>query len=52
MEVVGELIRPRRFNGDRDEVYTQLRELICGQLGVETEEIVPSAGIVDDLGAD
>jgi acyl carrier protein len=50
--IVAELSRLGRFNGDRDEVYAQLRELICDQLGVEPEEVVPSARFVDDLGAD
>jgi acyl carrier protein len=50
--IVGELSQVGRFNGDRDAVYAQLRELICNQLGIEPEEVVPSARFVDDLGAD
>jgi len=50
--IVEELSRLGRFNGDRDGVYAQLRDLICDQLGVEPEEVMPSARFVDDLGAD
>ena len=33
-------------------IFERLKKLIVEQLGVEEEEIVPSASFVDDLGAD
>ncbi len=33
-------------------VVEQLKKIIVEQLGVEEEEVVPSASFVDDLGAD
>jgi acyl carrier protein len=33
------------------ELYSQLRELICEQLGVKPEQVVPGAAFIDDLGA-
>lgn len=33
-------------------VYERLKKLVVEQLGVETEEVVPTASFVDDLGAD
>jgi len=33
-------------------VYEQLRDIVCDQLGVKPEDVIPSARIVDDLGAD
>jgi acyl carrier protein len=50
--IVWELDRLGRFNGDRDEVYARLRKVICDQLGIHPDEVVPSARFVDDLGAD
>lgn len=50
--VVDELRRLERFDGDADTVYAQLRNIICRQLGVKPEEVVPGARFVDDLGAD
>lgn len=32
--------------------YERLRKIIVEQLGVEKEEVVPTASFVDDLGAD
>ena len=32
--------------------FERLKEIIVEQLGVEEEEVVPSASFVDDLGAD
>jgi acyl carrier protein len=34
------------------DVYAQLRNIVCRQLGVKPHEVVPSARFVDDLGAD
>lgn len=50
--VVGELRRQGRFAGDADEVYGQLRDIICEQLGVKAEHVIPAARFVEDLGAD
>ena len=33
-------------------IFEQLKKLVVEQLGVEAEEVVPSASFVDDLGAD
>ena len=33
-------------------VYERLKKIVVEQLGVEEEEVVPSASFVDDLGAD
>lgn len=33
-------------------IYERLRKIVVEQLGVEKEEVVPSASFVDDLGAD
>ena len=33
-------------------IFEQLKTLIVEQLGVEEDEVVPSASFVDDLGAD
>lgn len=33
-------------------IFEKLKEIIVEQLGVEEEEVVPSASFVDDLGAD
>jgi len=33
-------------------IFERLRKIVVEQLGVETEEVVPSANFVDDLGAD
>ena len=33
-------------------IYERLKRIIIEQLGVEDEEVMPSASFVDDLGAD
>ena len=33
-------------------VYERLQKIVVDQLGVEESEVVPTAGFVDDLGAD
>jgi len=33
-------------------IYERLKKIVVEQLGVEEEEVVPSASFVDDLGAD
>ncbi len=33
-------------------IYERLRKIVVEQLGVEAEEVVPSASFIDDLGAD
>ena len=33
-------------------IFEQLKKIVVEQLGVEAEEVVPSASFVDDLGAD
>jgi len=33
-------------------IYDRLKKIVVEQLGVEAEEVVPSASFVDDLGAD
>jgi len=33
-------------------IFERLKEIVVDQLGVEAEEVVPSASFVDDLGAD
>jgi acyl carrier protein len=33
-------------------IFERLRAIIVEQLGVEEEEVVPSASFIDDLGAD
>jgi len=35
-----------------ESLQTRLYSLVANQLGVETEELVPEAHILDDLGAD
>jgi acyl carrier protein len=49
--VVAELDRLGRPNVNRDVTYDLLRNVICFQLGVEPEKVVPSARFVQDLGA-
>ena len=34
------------------QVFSELREIICRQLGVRPEQVVPEARFVQDLGAD
>jgi acyl carrier protein len=50
--VVDELRRLDRPNLDSSIVYSELRDLICGQLGVEADRIVPEARFVQDLHMD
>jgi acyl carrier protein len=50
--VVAELQRRGRTDIDSARVYEQLRELVCSQLGVKPELVVPGARFVKDLGAD
>ena len=33
-------------------IFERVKEIIMEQLGVDSEEVVPSASFVDDLGAD
>lgn len=33
-------------------IYERLKKIVVEQLGVEQDEVVPSASFVDDLGAD
>ena len=33
-------------------VEERVKEIICEQLGVEAEEVIPSAKFIEDLGAD
>ena len=33
-------------------IFEQVKEIVVEQLGVEEQEVVPSASFVDDLGAD
>jgi hypothetical protein len=35
-----------------EELYSRLREVICEELGVRPEEVVPGAYLVDGLRAD
>jgi acyl carrier protein len=48
------LLELRRLGRGRDEevVFAELRELICDQLGVRPERVVPEARFVQDLKMD
>jgi acyl carrier protein len=37
---------------DAAALSTRIREIVAGQLGVDADQIVPEASILDDLGAD
>ena len=37
---------------DVSEIKTKIKEIICEQLSVSEEDVVPEASFVDDLGAD
>lgn len=50
--VVAELIRQNRPNINHDVTYDLLRNLICFQLDVEPEKVVPCAEFIRDLHAD
>jgi len=47
--VVSELIRLERSNVNRDIVFDILRSLICFQLGIKPEKVVPGANFIEDL---
>ena len=48
--VFAELSRLGRPNLNRDIIYDLLRNVICFQLGVESERVVPNARFIQDLG--
>lgn len=50
--VVNELQRLRRPNVEPTAVFYKLRDLICRQLGVKAERVVPEARFVQDLHID
>ena len=50
--VVAELLRLGRPRVNPDIVFDQLRTIICYQLGVKPEEVIPRARFVQDLRAD
>jgi hypothetical protein len=50
--IVAELIRLERPDVNPDIVFDLLRNVICIQLGVRWEEVVPTARFVQDLRAD
>ena len=50
--LVLELRRRGRTDVDGDRIFQRLREIICRQLGVEADRVVPEARFVKDLGAD
>ena len=50
--VVSELRRRGRPDVDDIRVFERLREIICTQLGVKAELVVPEVEFVKDLGAD
>lgn len=50
--VFSELTRLERLNINREIVFDVLRSLVCSQLGVKPDEVVPSAHFVNDLHAD
>ena len=50
--VVAELTRLGRADVSREALFELLRDLICAQLGVAPEAVVPSARFVEDLDAD
>lgn len=37
---------------DINDIKTKIKEIICEQLSVSEEDVVPEASFVDDLGAD
>jgi acyl carrier protein len=49
--VVSELERVGRTK-NREAVFAELRELICDQLGIKPERVVPEARFVQDLEID
>ena len=50
--LVAELKRHGRTDVDGDRIFARLREIVCTQLGVKPELVVPEATFVEDLGAD
>lgn len=50
--IVSELRRLGRSNVNADIVLDELRVVICAQLGVKPEQVVPEAHFVHDLGID
>lgn len=50
--LVNELKRLGRTDVDGDRIFARLREIVCVQLGVKPELVVPGASFVEDLGAD
>ena len=50
--VVEELMRLQRADVNREVVYSTLRNIICFQLDVKPEAVVPAARFVQDLHAD
>ena len=50
--VILELRRLGRADADHDAVFARLRDIICRQVGVKPETVVPSASFVKDLGVD
>jgi acyl carrier protein len=50
--VVAELRRIKRSDVNAENVFADLRGLICKQLGVRPEQVVSDARFVDDLGMD
>jgi acyl carrier protein len=50
--VVNELSRLNRKNADSPIVFDELRELICDQLSISPDRVVPEARFVQDLHID
>jgi acyl carrier protein len=50
--LVSELKRREESEVDETRVFERLREIVCNQLGVKPELVVPEARFVKDLGAD
>ena len=50
--IVDELNRLCRPNVDANMIFLEHRELICHQLGVKSDAVVPEAHFVNDLSAD
>lgn len=51
-QLVLDTLRARNDPVNGDEVFSQVREVICSPLGIGPEKGVPDAYVVDDLGAD
>lgn len=50
--LVRELERRGQTAVDESRIFERLREIVCTQLGVKPEAVVPGARFVEDLGAD